>query len=109
MDVMRAAAEKERAGTNVIHMEVGQPGTPAPAAALERVRCALGRDTLGYSLALGMPELRARIARAYRDWYGVEVPAGRVLVTPYLEIAGPDSGDPGDGRGVPVDADGRAD
>jgi len=81
MDVMRAAAEKERAGTNVIHMEVGQPSTPAPAAALERVRRSLGRDTLGYSLALGMPDLRTRIARAYEEWYGVEVPASRVVVT----------------------------
>jgi len=37
MDVMQAAAEREAQGYGVIHMEVGQPGTPAPRAALARV------------------------------------------------------------------------
>ncbi len=30
MDVMRAANEREAAGGDVLHLEVGQPGTPAP-------------------------------------------------------------------------------
>ena len=33
MDVMEAARAEEARGRSVIHMEVGQPGTPAPAAA----------------------------------------------------------------------------
>ncbi len=81
MDVMQAAAQKEREGASVIHMEVGQPGTPAPQAALQCVQRALPRETMGYSLALGMPELRERIARSYKEWYGVDVPASRVIVT----------------------------
>jgi aspartate/methionine/tyrosine aminotransferase len=81
MDVMRAAAIKEASGAKVIHMEVGQPGTPAPRAALEAVRHALSRDKLGYTLALGLPELRARIAQLYRDRYGLTISPERVIVT----------------------------
>lgn len=81
MDVMRAAAKKEAQGTRVIHMEVGQPGTPAPQTAREAVKRALDTDTLGYTLALGRPELRARIARHYKDWYGLDVAPERVVVT----------------------------
>ncbi len=81
MDVMRAAAAREAAGHRVIHMEVGQPGTPAPAAARQAVERALATDNLGYTLALGMPSLRERIARHYRDWYGVELSPERVIVT----------------------------
>jgi aspartate/methionine/tyrosine aminotransferase len=78
---MQAAAEREALGRKVIHMEVGQPGTPAPHAALERVRQALGSDTLGYTLARGMPALRERIAQHYRERYGVSVDPERVVVT----------------------------
>ncbi len=81
MDVMQAAAEREAAGRKVIHMEVGQPGTPAPRAALARVSQALERETLGYTLALGMPALRERIARYYAERYGVAVDPERVAVT----------------------------
>ena len=37
------------------------------------VKAAVDRDVLGYTEALGMPALRERIARHYRDAYGVEV------------------------------------
>jgi aspartate/methionine/tyrosine aminotransferase len=81
MDVMQAAAERAAQGHDIIHMEVGQPGTPAPKAALTRVAAALERDALGYTLALGMPELRQRIAAHYRERYGVTVEPERVIVT----------------------------
>ena len=81
MDVMQAAAERESAGHKVIHMEVGQPGTPAPRAALAAAARALETQTLGYTLALGLPALRERIARYYVERYGVAVEAERVVVT----------------------------
>ena len=71
MDVMQAAAEREAQGYGVIHMEVGQPGTPAPRAALARVAQALERETLGYTVALGLPALRERIARHYAERHGI--------------------------------------
>jgi aspartate/methionine/tyrosine aminotransferase len=81
MDVMEAAAAREALGHRVIHMEVGQPGTPAPRAALDAVKRALDRETLGYTVALGLPALRSRIAEHYRQRYGVEVAPERVVVT----------------------------
>jgi aspartate/methionine/tyrosine aminotransferase len=81
MDVMEAARAMEAAGRHVIHMEVGQPGTPAPKAARAALVRALEADALGYTVALGLPALRARIARLYRDWYGVELDPARVVVT----------------------------
>ena len=81
MDVMEAAAAREAQGHKVIHMEVGQPGTPAPRAALEAVKRALDRETLGYTVALGLPALRERIAGHYRQRYGVTVAPERVVVT----------------------------
>lgn len=81
MDVMESAARREAAGESVIHMEVGQPGTPAPRPALEAVAKALTTDRLGYTTALGMPALRERIARHYHEWYGAQVDPSQVVVT----------------------------
>ncbi len=81
MEVMRAAAEREQAGGEVLHLEVGQPATSAPAGVVEAARMALTNERLGYVGALGTPALRAAIARHYRDHYHLEVPAGRVVVT----------------------------
>ncbi len=81
MDVMAAAAEKEAAGDTVIHLEVGQPSTPAPKGALAAAHAALDSDRIGYVAALGIPALRERIARHYREAYGVEVAPEQVIVT----------------------------
>ncbi len=81
MEVMKAAAEREAAGGDVIHMEVGQPGTKAPAKVLAAAQAALDQELIGYTGALGIPELRAAIARHYGDFYGIEVPAARIIVT----------------------------
>lgn len=82
MDVMEAAAKAEREGRKVLHLEVGQPSTPAPRVVLDAAHAALERETIGYSVALGLPELRARIAQHYRDFYGVDVSEEAVVVTP---------------------------
>ncbi|MCD1627899.1 MAG: pyridoxal phosphate-dependent aminotransferase [Paracoccaceae bacterium] len=81
MDVMEAARAAEAAGRHIIHMEVGQPGTPAPAGARQALAQAMESDALGYTVALGLPALRARIARLYGEWYGVELDPARVVVT----------------------------
>ena len=80
MDVMREAAALEAQGRSVIHMEVGQPGTPAPAAALASAKSALGTETLGYTAALGIDGLRRRIARSYGERYNVDIDETRVVV-----------------------------
>lgn len=80
MDVMEAARKAEAAGRHIIHMEVGQPGTGAPEAAKAMLIEELA-DPLGYTVGLGLPELRARIARHYGEWYGVDLDPARVVVT----------------------------
>ena len=82
MDVMEAARQAEAAGRHIIHMEVGQPGTAAPRGAQEALSLAMRSDALGYTVALGLPGLRARIARLYDEWYGVDLDPNRVIVTP---------------------------
>ncbi len=81
MDVMEAARALEAQGRHIIHMEVGQPGTPAPAGAREALARAMEDQPLGYTVALGLPALRARIAGLYRDRHGVELDPARVIVT----------------------------
>src|SRR5688572_2815818 len=81
MDVMGQANALQAGGADIIHMEVGQPATPAPRAARERARKALERERLGYTEALGMPALRERIARFMHERYGVGVSPERVVVT----------------------------
>jgi aspartate/methionine/tyrosine aminotransferase len=81
MDVMAAAARIEAAGGRVVHMEVGQPAAPAPATAITAARAALSGRQLGYTETLGLPSLRARIARHYGDTYGIGVDPARVAVT----------------------------
>jgi aspartate/methionine/tyrosine aminotransferase len=81
MDVLRAANAREAAGHSVIHLEVGQPGTPAPAAVLDAARTALAEDRIGYPDALGIASLREAIARQYGEQYGIAVDPGEVVVT----------------------------
>jgi aspartate/methionine/tyrosine aminotransferase len=81
MDVMEAAARKEAAGGRVIHMEVGQPVASAPATARAAADAALAAGRVAYTAALGMPSLRARIARHYRDRYRLDLDPERVVVT----------------------------
>ncbi|MGV8986997.1 MAG: pyridoxal phosphate-dependent aminotransferase [Cypionkella sp.] len=80
MDVVEAASAAEAAGKHIIHMEVGQPGTGAPARANAAVAAAL-KHPLGYTVSLGLPDLRAGIAKLYQRWYGVELDPARVIVT----------------------------
>ena len=81
MDVMRQANARQAAGDDIIHMEVGQPGTPAPRLVREAVEREIGRGPLGYTDALGLPELRERIARHYREAHNLDISPARVVVT----------------------------
>lgn len=81
MEVAKAAAELERAGRPVFHLEVGQPSTPAPALARAAAAQALEEDILGYTLATGLHRLRSRIVEHYRRVHGIDVPIDRVVAT----------------------------
>ena len=86
MDVITAANARQAAlppgAPHVLRLEVGQPGTGAPAGAVAAAEAALrGGAPLGYTEAFGLPSLRARIARHIVDWYGRDIPPSRVAVT----------------------------
>lgn len=81
MDVLRAANERQSAGASVLHLEVGQPSTGAPAGAIAAARAALETDNLGYTEAFGRADLSRRIVRHYKEEYGIDVDRGRIVVT----------------------------
>jgi aspartate/methionine/tyrosine aminotransferase len=81
MDVLRAANARAAAGAEVIHLEVGQPGTQAPAAVRDAARRALDSEPIGYTDALGIAPLRRAIAAHYRAQHGVAVEPAEVVVT----------------------------
>ncbi len=81
MDVMRAANELAARGEDVLHLEVGQPGTPAPQKVIAAAQAALHKELLGYTDSLGIPELRQRVAQHYGDFYGVAIDPARVVIT----------------------------
>jgi aspartate/methionine/tyrosine aminotransferase len=81
MDVMAAAAAAEAQGRSIVHLEVGQPAQPAPRTALRAARAALEGGRIGYTETLGIPTLRARIARHYGETYGLTLDPARVAVT----------------------------
>lgn len=81
MDVMEQARALEAAGRHIVHMEIGQPGTPAPAAARAALATAMEAGPLGYTAGLGLMELRVGIAGLYERWYGLEIDPSRVVIT----------------------------
>ncbi|MEO1089415.1 MAG: aminotransferase class I/II-fold pyridoxal phosphate-dependent enzyme [Pseudomonadota bacterium] len=81
MEVLAAANACAAAGTNVLHLELGEPGATLPEVVKRDVVAALDEAPLGYTEALGTKALRAGIAELYADWYGVRVDPGRIAVT----------------------------
>ncbi|HBU97644.1 pyridoxal phosphate-dependent aminotransferase [Thalassospira lucentensis] len=80
MDVMRAANARENDGKAVFHLEVGQPGTPAPRKVREAAAKALEADLIGYTNAMGIDPLRDAIAGHYKSKFDVSVDPARVCV-----------------------------
>jgi aspartate/methionine/tyrosine aminotransferase len=86
MDVIAAANARQASlapgAAPVIRMEVGQPGTGAPAGAIAAVQAAMqAGQSMGYTEAFGRRSLRERIAAHAQDWYGLALDADRVAVT----------------------------
>ena len=81
MDVMENARKAEERGENIVHMEVGQPGTPAPMNAQKELIKIMKNDSMGYTVALGIPELRQRISQLYDNWYNLDLNPNRIIIT----------------------------
>jgi aspartate/methionine/tyrosine aminotransferase len=81
MDVWLAAAERQRSHGDLVNLSAGQPSAPAPAPIRAAAAAALANHNLGYTVALGIPELREAIAASYADRYAVTVGPEDVIVT----------------------------
>ncbi|MFY9335280.1 MAG: pyridoxal phosphate-dependent aminotransferase [Mycobacterium sp.] len=81
MDVWLAAAERQRTHGDLVNLSAGQPSAGAPAPVLAAAQRALQSGSLGYTVALGIPELRSAIARSYAATYGLAVDVDDVVLT----------------------------
>ena len=81
MEVLEKAAEMEKNGINVIHMEVGEPDFDVPRCISESVQEAFNQGRTHYTHSLGDPELREEIAKNYKQKYNVDVDPQQIIVT----------------------------
>jgi aspartate/methionine/tyrosine aminotransferase len=81
MDVWLAAAERQRSHGDVVNLSAGQPSVGAPEPIRAAAAAALHVNELGYSVSLGIPELRAAIAADYQRKYGIDVESDAVVIT----------------------------
>jgi aspartate/methionine/tyrosine aminotransferase len=81
MDVWLAAAERQRSHGDLVNLSAGQPSAGAPTAVRSAARHALDSTVLGYTVALGIPELRTAIASSYASRHGLTVDPADVVVT----------------------------
>jgi len=81
MDLLAAANQRAAEHGDLLNLVAGQPSTPAPLAVRRAAAAALENDLLGYTVALGIPELREAIAAHHKRFHGLEVSAADVVVT----------------------------
>jgi aspartate/methionine/tyrosine aminotransferase len=81
MDVWLAAAERQRSHGDLVNLSAGQPSVGAPEPVRAAAAAALNANQLGYTVALGIPELRAAIAADYQRKHGIDVESDAVVVT----------------------------
>jgi aspartate/methionine/tyrosine aminotransferase len=81
MEVLAAAQARERSHGDVVVLAAGQPTAGAPEAVREAAHRALREQNLGYTVQLGIPELREAIAGHYGRRYALDVNPEDVVVT----------------------------
>jgi aspartate/methionine/tyrosine aminotransferase len=81
MDVWLAAAERQRSHGDLVNLSAGQPSVGAPEPVRAAAAAALQANALGYTVAMGIPELRAAIGSDYQRRHGISVESDAVVVT----------------------------
>ncbi|MEA3303874.1 MAG: pyridoxal phosphate-dependent aminotransferase [Pseudomonadota bacterium] len=82
MALLARARELQAQGREVIHLEVGEPDFSTPQPVIDAGQRALAEGRTHYTPALGLPELREALSRWYREHFDIDVPAGRIVITP---------------------------
>jgi len=81
MELLEKAKEMEASGRDIVHMEVGEPDFPTPFIIKEEAIRSIRSDRTFYTHSLGLPELRARVSRHYRETDGIAIPPERIVIT----------------------------
>jgi len=82
MEILARAAQLEKEGRKIIHLEIGEPDFPTPERVILAAARALRSGETHYTDARGIPELREAIAENYRAQTGTPViPETEILVT----------------------------
>ncbi|MEU5696048.1 pyridoxal phosphate-dependent aminotransferase [Actinosynnema sp. NPDC020468] len=81
MEVLSAAARRQRTHGEVVSLAAGQPSSPAPEPVLRAAERALREQALGYTEQLGVLPLREALAGHYERQYGLAVDPDEVVVT----------------------------
>jgi aspartate/methionine/tyrosine aminotransferase len=81
MDVWLAAAERQRSHGDLVNLSAGQPSVGAPEPVRAAAASVLHLNELGYTVALGIPELRGAIAADYQRQHGIYVEPDGVVIT----------------------------
>ena len=81
MDVWLAAAERQRTHGDLVNLSAGQPSVGAPQPVRAAAAAALQANQLGYTVALGIPELRTAIAASYADRHALSIDPADVVIT----------------------------
>ena len=99
MQILDRARQMEAQGREIIHMEIGEPDFPSPAAVVTAGEAALQAGHTHYTAANGLPELRKAISDIYLE--EAEIDPARILVSPgasgALQLAMAVLLNPGDG------------
>src|SRR5213595_2829084 len=81
-EVLARAKALERAGREIVHLEIGEPDFDTPAHIKEAAKRALDAGATHYGPSAGLPELREAIAKHVAETRGVPVSPEQVVVTP---------------------------
>jgi len=82
MGILARAKSLEGSGHDVVHMEVGEPDFPAPAAVIKAAHQALTAGATHYTPAVGLSDLREAVSSYYSKRFGVAVDPRRIVITP---------------------------
>ena len=87
MALLARARELEAGGRSIIHMEIGEPDFVTPSPVVEAGIRALREGRTHYTPAVGLTALRHRLSGFYRERYGIDVGADRIIITPGASAA----------------------
>jgi aspartate/methionine/tyrosine aminotransferase len=81
-EVLVRARALEATGRSVVHLEIGEPDFDTPGHIIAAAQQALEGGFTHYGPGAGLPAPRLAVARYLRKWRGLDVDAGRVIITP---------------------------